>query len=112
MGRYQQVFELEFDAPADAVWGALKSALESLDGAKREGGDEAARSSEFSTGVTLTSWGEHMTAQVLEGPPARVQVTGKPKGTFLTTKTGEDVHARTIEKRLREEIEQQLGAVA
>ncbi len=110
MGKYSQVFELEFDAPADDVWSALRSGLQDLDGGKLENVDDGDQACEFSTGVSLTSWGEYMRAEVEGGArAASVSVSGIPKGTFLTTKWGEEIHAKVVEKRLRDAIEKHLA---
>lgn len=45
-----------------------------------------------------------------DGVNSRVDISGKPKHTVLTTKWGEDIHAKTIEKRVREAIEGHLAA--
>lgn len=39
---------------------------------------------------------------------ARVTVRGRAKGSFLTTKWGEDLHARAVEKDLRTAIDDAL----
>ena len=102
MGKYAQAFSFEVAAPPDVAFAALRRAVDTMDGASFGAADDGARSLEFTTGVTLTSWGEQMRATVTESPGgSQVQVDGKPKGTFLTTRWGEDVHARTIERRLR-----------
>lgn len=66
---------------------------------------------EFETATTLTSWGEFLKAAVEPAAEAgtQVQVRGKPKGTFLTTRLGERVHAITIEHRLDKGIRAELG---
>lgn len=111
MGKYGQAFALEFNTDADRLWSALKRAIDDMDGAKLGTVDEDSRELEFSTGVTLTSWGEELKAAVAPNPGggAEIQVGGKPKGTFLTTKWGEEVHARTIEGRLKNGVEAQLA---
>jgi hypothetical protein len=64
----------------------------------------------FSSGVSLTSWGEHMIATVASASSGgtRITVRGRPKGPFLTTGWGEDVHAREVEKDLRASIDDAL----
>ena len=56
MGKYSQVFALQFQAGADEVWPALKRAIDEMDGAKRGSVNDDERQLSFSTGVTLTSW--------------------------------------------------------
>jgi len=72
--------------------------------------DEDNLTARFSTGVSLTSWGENMLARVEPGSAggARVVVRGRAKGSFLTTKWGEDVHANAVEKDLRTSIDDAL----
>jgi hypothetical protein len=45
-----------------------------------------------------------------DGDGARLVVRGRPKGSFLTTRIGEDIHAREVEKDLVGGIEQHLPA--
>ncbi len=111
MGKYSQAFSLEVTAPPDVAFAALRRAVDEMDGASFGISDDAARSIEFRTGVTLTSWGEQMRATVTESQGgSTVQVDGKPTGTFLTTKWGEDVHGRTIEKRIRSGMDDALAS--
>ena len=112
MGKYGQVFTLQFPTGPDRVWTALKLAVDDMDGAKSGTVHEGERRLEFSTGVTLTSWGEEMEASVGSAGTgaAEVQVRGKPKGTLLTTKAGEVVHANTVERRLRRGVEEHLAS--
>jgi hypothetical protein len=114
MGKYSQVFALQLQAATDEVWPALKRAIDDMDGAKLGSVNDEERQLSFSTGVTLTSWGEHMTAKVVPAgdTASDVQVRGKPTGTFLTTKVGEQVHASTIERRLRRAMDDQLRTAA
>ena len=114
MGKYSQVFALQFEAPTEQVWSALKRAIDDMDGAKFGSANDDERQLEFSTGVTTTSWGEEMQATVapVGESASEVRVSGKPKGTFLTTKTGEHMHANTIERRLRRAMEQQLATTS
>lgn len=102
MGTYDQVFDFETDADPDRAFAALRTAVENMDGGHLGDTDESARELTFSTGVTMTSWGEELQAAVTSSATgARIEVRGEPKGTLLSTKWGEDIHAQTIEKRLR-----------
>jgi hypothetical protein len=114
MGKDSQVFALQLQADTDQVWPALKRAIDDMDGAKLGSVNDDERELSFSTGFTLTSWGEHMTAKVVPAGAAvsDVQVRGKPTGTFLTTKVGEQMHASTIERRLRRALDEQLHTTA
>lgn len=107
MADEQELFVIDYPVrPADVVWPALNRALATMD---LRDVDDSAMTARFATGVSLTSWGEHMIAQVdqrAEG--SRVTVRGRPKGSFLTTSWGEDVHARGVEKDLRTAIDDAL----
>ena len=104
----QELFVIDYPArqPAE-VWPALQRALATMD---LKDADSDRMTARFSTGVTLTSWGEHMLATVsgTEVGGTRVTVRGRPKGSFLTTQWGEDLHAREIEKDLRRSIDDAL----
>lgn len=90
------------------MFAALGRALATMDLRNR---DEATRSATFSTGVSMTSWGEHMIATVRDaaGGGARITVRGRPKGSFLTTKSGEELHAKGVEKDLRVAVDDALA---
>lgn len=108
MSDEQELFVIEYPArQPDEVWSALQRALATMDLKEADDGQMVAR---FSTGVTLTSWGEHMLAAVAgtDGGGARITVRGRPKGSFLTTGIGEDLHAREVEKDLRRSIDDAL----
>lgn len=104
----QELFVIDYPArSADQVWAALRRALTTMG---LQEAHEAARTAQFTTGVSLTSWGEHMLAQVQDGPGGtRVTVRGRPKGSFLTTSWGEDVHAQGVERDLRSSIDDALA---
>lgn len=104
----EELFTIDYPArDADEVWPALQRALATMD---LQDPDDAERTARFSTGVSLTSWGEHMIARVTEVPAggARITVRGRAKGSFLTTKWGEDVHAREVEKDLTASVDDAL----
>jgi len=103
----QELFTIDYPArDVDAVWNALKRALATMD---LRDADDANQTARFTTGVSLTSWGENMIARVDEAATgARVTVRGRAKGSFLTTKWGEDVHATGVEKDLRASIDDAL----
>lgn len=108
MSDEQELFVIDYPArQPDEVWPALRRALATMD---LRDADEAARTARFSTGVSLTSWGEHMIAAVSgsNGHGARVTVRGRPRGSFLTTSWGEDVHAAGVERDLRRAIDDAL----
>jgi len=104
----EELFVIDYPArSAGEVWPALTRALATVD---LQDPDEERMTARFSTGISSTSWGQHMLATVTEVPAggARVTVRGRPKGSFLTTGWGEDLHARGIEKDLRESIDDAL----
>lgn len=108
----QELFTIDYPArDPQAVWDALKRALSTME---LEAPDEGARTARFSTGVSLTSWGENMLASVESASDggARVTVRGRAKGSFLTTKWGEDIHAKGVEKDLRASIDDALVQAA
>lgn len=110
MAKYTQAFAFDVPAPADQALAAVKRAVEEMDGGHLGSVDEGARTVIFSTGISTTSWGEELQAVVHEASTgSRVEVQGKPKGTFLTTKWGEEIHANRIEKKLREGIDAALA---
>ena len=103
----QELFVIDYPArSAGDVWRALTRALATMD---LQDSDDAAMTARFTSGVSMTSWGEHLLAGVASrGDGARVTVRGRPKGSFLTTGWGEDVHARGIEKELRQAVDDAL----
>lgn len=107
MPEEQELFVIDYPArSADAVWSALNRALATMD---LRDVDDAAMTARFATGVSMTSWGEHMLARVTQhGQGSRVTVRGRPKGSFLTTGWGEDLHALGVEKDLRHSIDDAL----
>lgn len=105
----EELFTIDYPARgADEVFAALVRALATMDLRDR---DDATRSATFSTGVSMTSWGEHMIAAVGDaaGGGARVTVRGRPKGSLFTTKWGEELHAKGVEKDLRGAVDDALA---
>lgn len=104
----QELFVVDYpQRSAEEVWAALTRALATFD---LKEADDATRTARFATGVSLTSWGENMLAAVADasGGGARLTVRGRPKGSFLTTGWGEDVHAGKVEKDLRTAVDDAL----
>lgn len=91
----------------EEVWQAVKRAVATMD---RRSFDETTHMVRFGTGVSLTSWGQHMLATVAERPAggARVTVRGRAKGSFLTSEWGERIHANGVEKDLRTSVDDAL----
>ena len=108
MPEEQELFVIDYPArQPQEVWPALKRALATMD---LQDPDDEAMTARFGTGVSLTSWGEHMLAKVsgTDGGGSRITVRGRPKGSFLTTQLGEDLHAREVERDLRQSIDDAL----
>ncbi|WP_344588382.1 hypothetical protein [Actinomadura vinacea] len=103
MNKEIELFTLEYPHDPQVVWSALCRATATMGQART---DDSAMTVQFSTGVSLTSWGEHMIAQVAPARQgAQVVVRGRPKGSFLTTELGEKIHARGIRKDLEQAME-------
>ena len=100
--RYEQV-------DPDRLFGPVKRALATM--ALRDA-DDTRRTARFESGVSLTSWGENLLAEVTPDAVggSKLTVHGRPEGSFLTTRWGEDVHARGVEKQLRKAVEDALAA--
>ena len=104
----RELFTRRFDADPDRVWAALRRALATWD--LREA-DDASKTARFDTGWSWTSWGGHMLAVVTpEGEGARLTVSGRPKASLLTTRWGEVLHAREVEKGLVGAVERHISS--
>lgn len=92
----------------DALWAAVKRALATMD---LKEADDDQKTAHFSTGVSLTSWGQSMLAMIsgnsAEG--STLVVRGRPKGSLLTTKAGEDLHAHAVERRILGAVDTELS---
>lgn len=110
MSDEMELFQLRYGKGPDEVWAALKSTMATFD--LREA-DDASRMARFSTGISTTSWGEHMVATVAgEGDGAVIHVRGRPKGSFLTTRIGERIHASGVRKDIERALRRDLGPAA
>ncbi len=91
---------------ADELWAAVKRALATMD---LRATDEAQRMARFGSGVSLTSWGQHLMATVGDSNGGSVlTVRGRPKGSLLTTTWGEDIHMRKVEQQIVRSVEAAL----
>ena len=107
MAEDRELFTETYDTDPDTVWHAVKRALATMD--LREA-DDGSRTARFSSGMSLTSWGESLIASVApDGSGTVLTVRGRPKGAFLTTKWGEDQHARGVQKDLLGSVARQLA---
>jgi len=95
----RELFSRRYEIDAAALWTALRRALATMD--LREA-DDATRTARFGSGVTWTSWGQHLLATVTEDPTggATLTVRGRPKGSFLSSEWGERLHAQEIEGQI------------
>jgi hypothetical protein len=104
------LFARDYDVAADELWTAVKHAVSTMD---LRSADDAERTATFASGVSMTSWGQHLRATVDgEGTGSRLIVHGRPKHSLGTTRWGEQVHARGVEKQLTQAVEQALGSRA
>jgi hypothetical protein len=104
------LFARDYERPADELWAAVKHAVSTMD---LRNADDAERTVTFASGVSMTSWGQHLRANVHgEGTGSRLIVHGRAKHSLGTTRWGEDVHARGVEKQLTQAIDQALGSRA
>lgn len=108
----REVFTRRYDGVEPAgLWRAVKRALATMD--LRRSDDEE-RMAQFSTGTSQTSWGQNMlatvTARGAEG--STLTVRGRPKQSFMTTKWGEGIHARSVEKQIVAAVESELRSTA
>ncbi len=103
-----ELFTEHFDTDPEIVWSALKRAAATMD---LQEADDTTKTARLSTGVTLTSWGEHIVATVTPAASgADIVVRGRPKHSLLTTKWGEDIHAHKVQKDFRNAVRQAMIA--
>lgn len=110
MGRMdeRELFARRFDAvDPDSLWSAVKRTLATMD---LKDADDKARVARFSTGTSTWSWGQHMLAEVTEGPSggSTLTVRGRPKASFWTSNWGESRHASGVEEQLVADVESAL----
>lgn len=101
----RELFTHDFERRStDELWAAVKRGLATWD---LKDADDASATARFDTSDWTWSWGEHLLAQVEEGDggSARLVVRGRPKRRLLTTKWGEDQHAKKVEKELIKSVE-------
>lgn len=102
-----ELFRLSYPQRPQVVWPALKRAVATMDLREAE---DATFTVRFSSGVSSTSWGEHLIGWVEpEATGSVVVVRGRPKGTFLTTTLGEKVHALGVRRDLRAALDSALA---
>ena len=95
---------------ADQLWAAVKRALATMD---LRATDDEERMARFASGVSLTSWGQHLMATVSDSDGGSVlSVRGRPKASLLTTRWGEDIHVHKVEEQIVRSVEAALPARA
>jgi hypothetical protein len=103
----REFFTRHLDADPDRVWAALRRTLATWD---LRDADDVTKTARFDAGMSWTSWGSHLLATVTpDAGGARITVRGRPKSSLLTTKLGEDVAVREIEKTLMRGLERHLA---
>lgn len=104
----QELFVIDYpQRRPEQVWGALRRALGTVG---LTSPDDETMTAWFSSGVSLTSWGENMVAAVASSGEsgARVVVRGRPKASLFTARWGEDIHAQGVERDLRVAVDNAL----
>jgi len=102
-----ELFVEHFDADPDAVWGALKRAAAKM---TLQDVDDTNRTARLSTGASLMSYSNYVVAAVVPAAPgADMVVRGRPKGATVAMQWSDDVHARGMQRNLREAVERELG---
>jgi hypothetical protein len=105
-GRRVVTRTLHVGGDVDSVWPALVSAIDDADCVQLGAVDDTVRRVAFSTGMTLTSWGQDVTATVNAAPDGGVDIELRGDPTYLsgTTRFGERTHLATVARRLRRAI--------
>jgi hypothetical protein len=102
--RDQQVLLRNYQVSPEILWSALKQALTTLDGVTLKQAEDTRKTASFKTGVTWTSWGQNMIANIepLEQEGTRLHITGQIRHTFLSSNWGEDLHESGFVRRLND----------
>jgi hypothetical protein len=105
------LFTKRFDAEPRALWDALKQTLREGEVGRAGALDEGRMQAEFTTGMSLTSWGQKLIAVVepSERGGTLLRVQGEPRSGFLSTRWGEEAHAAQVERGLLSGVERTLG---
>ena len=104
------VFTRHYDVDPDDLWVALERAVHTIEGATIDAADREAGQVVFTTHMSLTSFGQHLSAIVEQSSRggSLLRVQGVPKGGFLSTHWGEEEHAENIERELLSGIDEAL----
>ena len=106
-----ELFSRHYDATTGALWNALKLALPALAHATPTGFDEERMRATFTTPMSLTSWGQNLTAAIDPEPQGGsiIRVYGLPRSNFMSTAWGEEVHAHKIEHEFMNAFDKALA---
>jgi hypothetical protein len=110
MTKDEEILLRIYEIPVEALWKAVKQALNTLQRATLKGIDEEHRRATFTTAMSWTSWGEDMIATVESGPTGSLlKVTGHAHTAMLTSRWGEEVHQKQFFDGLAHAIEKAIG---
>jgi hypothetical protein len=110
-GRYPVERLLHVDADPQRVWTAVLESIDYLDCMQVGAVADGARRVDISTGPTLTSWGQDLTATVTATPGggADVRLVGEPRIARGAMRWAERDHLRLVGRRLRAHIRAALA---
>ncbi len=103
----RQVLVKRYAVAPDRLWAAIKQALITVDGVTLEQADDAQKTAAFKTGVTWTSWGQNMIAQIqpIGADQVQLQINGQIRHTFLASDWGEKIHQKGFVRNLTTAID-------
>ena len=106
-----EILTHSFETTPEALWSAVKDALETMADVTLKRVEEERRRAIFTTAMSWTSWGENMVATVEPAQPtgSLLKITGQAHTSFLTTKWGEELHQHQFTKDLIRAVEHALG---
>jgi hypothetical protein len=98
----RQVLVKQYAVTPDRLWAALKQALITIDGITLERADDDQKTASFRTGMTATSWGQNMIAQLqaIGADQTQLQINGQIRHTFLSSNWGENLHQKGFSRNL------------
>ncbi len=101
----------QYDVAPDRLWAAIKQVLITVDGVTLDQTNEAHHTAVFRTGVTWTSWGQNMIAQIqpIGADQAQLQINGQIRHTFLASDWGEKLHQKGVARSLTTAIEDAIA---
>jgi hypothetical protein len=103
----RQVLVKQYAVNPDRLWAAIKQVLVTIDGVTLDQADDAQHTAAFKTGVTWTSWGQNMIAQLqpIGSDQVQLQINGQIRHTFLASDWGEKIHQKGFARNLTAAIE-------